>query len=518
MLVDGFEHAAKSNPGQPAIEDREGRRLTYRSLDAAASRIAHRLRISGVAPGDRVAIHHPKSIESVAAILGVLKARAAYVPLDASAPIERSRHILGDCGAKVLCTNPDGAARFGPDAGCAMLALSPIPADEADSSWLQGADPSWRAAEPVRPEDLSYILYTSGSTGVPKGVMHTHASAESFVSWAFRAVEPRAEDRFSSHAPFHFDLSIFDLYVCFRSGGTLVLVDESLGARPLDLAAFIAERSISIWYSVPSILALLAEHGKLAQHRFDRLRIIVFAGEVFPIRPLRLLQKLLPGRTYFNFYGPTETNVCTAYRLPGPIPESQTTPVPIGPACDNVRAMVLDEAQCPVERGGEGLLYIHASGPTMLGYWPPSPDGESKAFHRAPSGERWYCTGDVVREDPDGNYVYVGRRDRMVKRRGYRIELGEIENALSQHDEVREVAAVTADTTGQGLEIVAFLVPASPADRMSIIALKQYCMSRLPGYMCPDRFEFLPVLPRTANDKVDLQALARSAQRKPAGE
>jgi amino acid adenylation domain-containing protein len=508
MLVDGFEHAAKSHPERTAIEDRDGRRITYRELDVAASRVADRLRKSGVSRGDRVGIYFAKSVESVVAILGALKARAAYVPLDAGAPAERCRHILGDCEAKVVCTTESGAAKLG-ELRATALVLKPMSADPA---WLEGTEPEWRAPESASADDLSYILYTSGSTGRPKGVMHTQASAESFVDWAFRTVAPSGEDRFSSHAPFHFDLSIFDLYVCFRAGGTLILVDESLGARPLDLAAYMAERGITIWYSVPSILALLAEHGKLEQHDLSRLRTVVFAGEVFPIRSLKRLQQLLPGRAYFNFYGPTETNVCTAYRLPGPIPESQTTPVPIGPACDNVRARVLDDERREVESGQEGLLYVHASGPTMLGYWPPQPPGESTAFFRDAAGERWYNTGDLVREDADGNYVYLGRKDRMVKRRGYRIELGEIENALGQHDGVREVAAVAADS-GPGLEIVAFLALADPAARLSIIALKQFCMSRLPGYMCPDRFEFLPALPRTANDKVDLQSLARLAPR-----
>jgi amino acid adenylation domain-containing protein len=457
-----------------------------------------------------VGVHLPKSVEAVASILGVLAARAAYVPLDGSAPVERNRHILTDCAARAVCTDERGAAALA-DPALSVPALLVPRVDPGRLDEDDAASPC--AAEPGSAGDLTYILYTSGSTGRPKGVMHTNASATSFVEWASRAIDPRPGERFSSHAPFHFDLSIFDLYVCFRSAGTLVLVDEALGARPLELAEFIAERGISIWYSVPSILALLAQYGRLDRQRYDALRVIIFAGEVFPIKHLRLLQSWLPGRTYFNFYGPTETNVCTAYRLPGPIPDDRTSPLPIGPPCDNVRTLVLDDDRQPVSPGEPGLLYVHASGPTMLGYWPSPGQERPDPFHRDAAGERWYGTGDVVREDADGNYVYLGRRDRMVKRRGYRIELGEIENALHQHDAVQAVAAVSSDG-GRGLEIVVYLVLADPRARLSQIALKQYCMGTLPSYMCPDRFEFLPALPRTPNDKVDLQQLARLSQRR----
>jgi acyl-coenzyme A synthetase/AMP-(fatty) acid ligase len=326
------------------------------------------------------------------------------------------------------------------------------------------------------------------------------------VNWAVATFQPSATDRLSSHAPFYFDLSILDLYVAFTAGAAVVLVPEELGKRPQELAAYIADRKISIWYSVPSILTLLARYGRLEKRDFSALRTVLFAGEVFPVRHLRSLKQLWPGPTYWNLYGPTETNVCTFYRIPEVISPDRTKPFPIGRACGNVEASVLDEAKRPVGGAEEGVLHIHASGPVMRGYW-ELPELTSAAFHVDASGRKWYCTGDVVSVDEAGEFAFLGRRDRMVKRRGYRIELGEIEAGLYRHPQVCEAAAV-AVTSDDDVVITVFVAP-EHGEKLSIIALKQYCAQDLPGYMNPDRFVFLERLPRTANEKVDYQKLTK---------
>jgi amino acid adenylation domain-containing protein len=278
------------------------------------------------------------------------------------------------------------------------------------------------------PSRLAYVLYTSGSTGRPKGVMLSHRNAACFVDWCSDTFQPTEHDRFSSHAPFHFDLSVLDIYVSIRHGATLVIVEEGLGKEPLRLAPWIAEKRISIWYSAPSILSMMAQFGKLEQFDYSALRMVLFAGEVFPIRHLRLLKSLWRHLRYFNLYGPTETNVCTWYEVPQDIPDSQTEPVPIGRACSHCRTLVVDPEERPVLQGAEGELCI--AGPSVLeGYW-DLPEQTAKAF-LAGQSERWYRTGDIVSEQPDGNFRFLGRRDRMVKKRGYRIELGEIESALA---------------------------------------------------------------------------------------
>ena len=504
-----LDEAARAHGENIALEDTDGCRLTYAALDDLTSRLAGRLKSLGVERGDRVGICMPKSINSIVCIFGALRAGAAYVPADYSAPMQRNRFIFENCQTRVICADEPRASLLSEEGLKPELVV--FPGDSTTgvgAPWLDEADTLDDRVE-VDEADLAYILYTSGSTGVPKGVTHTHASAASFVRWAAETIEPRSDDRFSSHAPFHFDLSILDLYVPLTAGAAIVLVGEELGKAPQELAPCIAERRISIWYSVPSILAMLAEYGRLERHDYSALRTVLFAGEVFPIKHLQALRRQWPKPVYYNLYGPTETNVCTACRLPDDIDEHRQTPYPIGPACSNVRALVLDQDGRPVERNGEGLLHIHASGPVMKGYWGDE-QRTRDAFYTDEDGERWYNTGDVVTLDEEGNFNYLGRRDRMVKRRGYRIELGEVESGIYRHPRVREAAAV-ARTTDEGVSIVVFYT-SDTGEKLSIIELKQFSMKNLPSYMLPDRFVFMPEMPRTSTDKVDYQSLLRQAQ------
>jgi amino acid adenylation domain-containing protein len=504
-----LEHWAARTPGAVAAEDSAARTLTYAQLDALASRIAQRLAERGVAAGDRVGVCLPKSLASFASLLAISKARAAYVPVDFSAPADRNRFIFADCAARVVITDESRAAALaaGDDFSAPLLAFEGDASSGESAPWLNGAGETSRDASAASAQDLAYILYTSGSTGKPKGVAHTNASALSFVDWAARLIAPTSQDRFSSHAPFHFDLSILDLYAPLTSGARVVLVSEGLGKDPHALARFIAERRISVWYSVPSILAVLAQHGKLDKFDYEALRLVFFAGEVFPVKHLRALKQFWKRPSYYNLYGPTETNVCTYYRIPERIEPERTTPYPIGPACENCEAIAFDDAMEPVPAGSEGVLYVRQSGPVMTGYW-NLPERDAQAFRTTSDGGRWYATGDVVIADERGCFSYVGRRDRMVKRRGYRIELGEIEAALYRHPGIRE-AAVIAKTHEDGVVIWAYVTPSGATP--SIIELKQFCAKNLLAYMSPDRFVVLERLPRTSTDKVDYQALLKSA-------
>jgi L-proline---[L-prolyl-carrier protein] ligase len=352
-------------------------------------------------------------------------------------------------------------------------------------------------------DDLAYVLYTSGSTGKPKGVMLSHRAAVSFVDWCSETFAPRAEDRFSSHAPLHFDLSILDLYLAFTHGATVVLIGEEVGKDPLRLAALMAEARLTVWYSAPSILSVLAQYGNLSRYDYSPLRLVLFAGEVFPVKHLRALKALVPHPRYFNLYGPTETNVCTFCEIPAVIPDERTTPYPIGKTCSHLRAKVVDAQGTEVTSSGEGELCI--TGPAVMqGYW-NLPEQTARAFLLDSAGMRWYRTGDVVMEDADGNYLYLGRRDRMVKRRGYRIELGEIEAGLYRHPAVKE-AAVIALADEAGVRIRAFL-SCQEGKRPSIVELKRFCAEVLPLYMVPDFFSFQAALPQTSTGKVDYQRL-----------
>jgi amino acid adenylation domain-containing protein len=376
-----------------------------------------------------------------------------------------------------------------------------------DAANLNGPAPLVATARPS-PTDLAYILYTSGSTGKPKGVMLSHENGTSYVDWCTEVFAPRPEDRFSSHAPFHFDLSILDIHVPLKHGATLVLIGEEVGKAPEPLAALIAEEKISVWYSAPSILALLAQYGKLDRFDYSALRLVLFAGEVFAVKHLRSLTTQLPKPRYFNLYGPTETNVCTFYEVPLPVPEDRSVPYPIGKTCSHLRCQVVDPEGREVGRGDEGELCVTGRG-VMQGYW-ALPEQTANAFLTDAAGAHWYKTGDIVTEAPDGNYTYLGRRDRMVKRRGYRVELGEIEAALYRHAAIKEAAVVAKPDEELGVKLTAFLSCREPK-RPSLIELKRFCAEHLPLYMIPDAFSWHEALPKTSTDKTDYQRLKELA-------
>jgi L-proline---[L-prolyl-carrier protein] ligase len=514
VLHDGLIESSARWPERPAVKEPGGPTLTYRELDGLTDRVRDALRASGVTPGDRVGVYLPKTVDSLAIVLGALKAGAVYVPVDPGSPPPRAAYILRDCTVRVVVTAaalvPALRAELdGPGGSPAVIALDPVGGGAGVRRWLDGrkADPRTDTARPPV-DDPAYILYTSGSTGRPKGVVISHRAAMAFVDWCSATFAPTPDDRFSSHAPFHFDLSIHDLYVSLGHGACLVLIGEELGKDPRRLAALIADERLTIWYSTPSILSLLEEHGRLERYDTRSLRIVLFAGEVFPIGRLRQVMSRWPWARYFNLYGPTETNVCTCYEVPGPLPPERTEPLPIGRRCAHYRQLIVDGDR-PVDRGERGELLMSGPG-VMNGYWNLA-EQNARAFWVAPDGVRWYRTGDVVSEQVDGTLLFHGRRDRMVKRRGYRIELGEIETALARHQQIEAAAVVARPDDRSGVVIHAFLAPLG-GERPSIVEMKRYCAEALPGYMAPDRFGFLDRIPQTSTDKTDYQALLAIAR------
>ncbi len=502
--------SAARTPHATAVEDPvRDCHLSYSDLEHAAGKLSDALQGAGVTAGDRVGIYAPKSTSSVAAIFATLKLGAAYVPVDYTAPPERNAYIFNDCSVRAVVVQRSLSE--------ALVAALDNPGTQVHETGLDedranlGVDVvivSTSLESDSAIDDLAYILYTSGSTGKPKGVMHTNSSALGFVDWCSEAFAPTGSDKFSAHASFHFDLSILDLYVPIKHGAAIVLIGEDVGKQPAVLAPLIAETGITMWYSTPSILRLLVETGKLAEHDYSKLRIVNFAGEVFPIKHLRAVKEIWRHPRYFNLYGPTETNVCTAFEIPAEIEVDQTSPFPIGYACSGDETMVVDHDDAPVPDGSPGELLVSGDS-VMQGYW-NLPDRNDAAFYLK-DGKRWYRTGDVVIDADNGCYEFVGRRDRMVKRRGYRIELGEIESALYRHSDISEAAVVATPDETNGVKITAF-VSTKNGERIGLIAMKRYCSQNLPLYMIPDRFNYPEALPKTSTDKVDYQKLATEAQ------
>jgi amino acid adenylation domain-containing protein len=510
MLHHLLIQSAARYPDRRAIVDR-AESMTYRELDESSARLAEALAARGAGPGNRVGLYLDKSLHAIVAVWGVLRSGAAYVPLDVASPAKRIARIVENgelCGilatAKRFSMLAPALTRPPAFVGIARAAQGPVEVGFG----FETPDPS-RAAAGVGarakeddPSHAAYILYTSGSTGQPKGVVLSHRAALSFVNWAAETARLGATDVVSSHAPLHFDLSVFDLFATCRVGATVALVPPELNVFPRNLADWIAQQRISVWYSVPSLLARLALSGGLERHDWAQLREIIFAGEVFPVAHLRRLREQIPGARYWNWYGPTETNVCTAYAVDA-LPREQTAPLPIGTACANSRLLVVDDAGSVCKRGETGEL--HVSGPSLMTGYQAMPEATARAL--AARGEErgailWYRTGDLVREDADGLLHLVGRRDGMIKSRGYRIELGEIESVLYQHPCVAEAAAIALPDEDSG-HIIRAVAVAKAGQSLEAAKLRAFCAERLPAYMIPLSIAVRGSLPRGSTGKVD---------------
>lgn len=461
--------------------------LTYGELDRLANRFAHTLARMNVQRGDRVGLWLDKSVAAVAAMQGVLRLRAVYVPLDPLSPAPRISMIMRDCAMRVIITTRRRAESL---SAADLSGLTCLCLDDGDS--LAPEQMPIETPEPLDDEP-AYILYTSGSTGRPKGVCISQRNALAFIEWAANILQATPADRFANHAPFHFDLSVLDLYAAFASGAAVFLIPDTISYLPRRLVDYIVQERLTIWYSVPSALILMMQGGRLLDLPSLPLRALLFAGEPFPIKYLQRLHQRWSGSVRFlNLYGPTETNVCTYYEV-GHIPENQSHSVPIGKACSGDHVWSRKEDGSPAQPGEVGELMVE--GPSvMLGYW-----GQEV------QGQKPYATGDLVRLQEDGHYVYLGRRDHLVKVRGHRIELAEIEAALVQHPDINESAVLVV---GEGLEtrLLAVIVPAT-SSAPSLLELKRHCAERLPRYMIVDDLLAVSALPYTRNGKIDRQAL-----------
>ena len=513
--------SAERYPEKMAVWAR-GRSVTYRELDQRSNQLAHLLRQRGIKKGDRVGLYFPKCVESVISMLAVVKAGAVYVPLDPQAPADRVGYIIGNCGIRALITKEE--KRRGLDEKTlAALEFCVMTEEAAKSSngtklipWSMLSEyPGEHPPQVVLTEtDLAYILYTSGSTGRPKGVMLSHQNALTFVEWCAATFEITSEDRLSNHAPLHFDLSVFDIYNAIEAGATVYLVTEDLALFPSRLAEFIETKGITVWYSVPSALTLLLLHADLNAEKLAHLRLILFAGEVFPMKYLRQLADLLPHVELQNLYGPTETNVCTYYEVERER-LSSLEKLPIGIACENTEVFAVnDQDEIVTQAGGTGELYVRGPAVTY-GYWA---DPEKTAKMVVPNRfqpdfeEKIYRTGDLVQLAEDGNYYFLGRRDSMIKSRGYRIELGEIESALLSHEAVKEAVAIAIPDDIVSNRIVA-VIAAHDGASIKPSELQHHCASRIPKYMIPELIEFRDSLPKTSTGKVDRVQLTQESIR-----
>lgn len=484
--------------------------------------LASALREAGVRRRDRVGIYMHKCLESAVALYGIMKAGAAYVPVDPTSPVERVHFVARDCAMRFLIADERKAVeleQLGRDGaidcviGVAARHASPITCLPWQEVWAQpgGAAPAIGTIE----QDLAYIIYTSGSTGTPKGIMHTHRSGLSFANWAAQAYGLTGDDRLTNHAPLHFDLSIFDFFAGAVAGATTVIVPEAVTKFPASYSQLLQDEAISVFFTVPFALIQLESHGVLDERDLSALRWVIFGGEPFPPKYLRALMEKIPSAQFDNMYGPAEVNGCTHYTIPRsePLPD---TPVPIGTMNANMEGIVVDGDDREVHPGDAGELLVRS--PTMMqGYW-GRPDLNATAFYRreiaVDYADVYYRTGDLVQLDDSGNLQFLGRKDRQVKIRGYRVELDEVESALASYAGVEEAGAFTVpDGAGSSrIEAVVTLhAGASPATG----ELLAHAKSRLAWYAVPATVTVLSALPRTSTGKIDRRQLQATAAARP---
>ncbi len=511
LLHAQLERAAAKDPGKTALVS-AGTAVSYRALDARANQIAHMLQSQGIGRSHRVGLLMEKSEHAVAGLYGIMKAGAAYVPLDPAAPAARIAHILDNCGITTMISQEKRASSWGAlvDVGTPLTTvIAPDATEITQDDVATGIELMGRAAvdgqptsDPtldVSPDDLALILYTSGSTGNPKGVMLSHRNVMAFAAWGAQEFGVTSQDRLSQMAPLHFDLSTFDLFAAACAGASVHLVPRQTTMFPMQIRRFLESERITVTYSVPSVLTALTERAALEVGDLADLRTVLFAGEVFPTKYLSRIMSTLPHAEFANLFGPTETNVCTFYRVPV-APHESAPPVLIGKPIAGVKTSVMDPEGAAVESGEAGELWVR--GPTVMqGYWAAA----ATPAHPEPG---LYRTGDLVRETSTGDYEFIGRRDSQIKSRGYRIELGDVEAAMLTHPDILECAVIPVPDDQVTNRIEACIVTAEglgPEDITSFLA------DRLPRYMIPERFEYSESLPKTSTGKINRQLLLGAA-------
>ena len=495
MLVhEMLEETAKRYPQNIAVKH-EDETITFEDLNEQSTKLATFFCSKGVKEGDRIAIVAEKSINVIVSIFGILKAGAMYVPIDPSMPKERLEYILKDCGVNTVISLQDVLERN------KEILLERKMMIFIDSVCTHPSGNPLLDIE-ISEDASAYIIYTSGSTGEPKGVEIYHKSVTNLMQWYGKEFSITSEDRILSFVPFWFDASICDLFSMSKTGATLVLPPEGMNMFPNEFAQFLVDEQISLFFAPSSqfVLALDA----LKELKYPYLKTVMFGAEELPVKYVIELQEVFNGCELINIYGPTEcTDVAMFYRV-GDIKNI----VPIGKPYPDIGTFLFKDGEI-VKRGEIGELIIY--GPNLMkGYWnKPEESDKVLKYHRTISNDDFiqvYLTGDIVYKNEEGNYVYVGRKDRQIKSMGRRIQLEEIEHVLNEHPLVKEAIVISAQdvTVESRINIECYIVPLSTLIEGEII---RYCRTRLPDYMVPTKVYISESLPKTSNGKLNRRKL-----------
>ena len=490
-----FEEQVDRTPDAVAVQF-GAEQLSYRELNYRTNKLAHFLRARGIGPDSVVGICLERSTSMAVAVLGVLKAGAAYLPLDPAYPHDRLQFMLSDSRATLLLTQTSLQHVF-PDTTTPVLRLD----DWDETARLSCENPENRST----PENLSYLIYTSGSTGKPKGVAMIHRALVNLIDWQVKESRLPQGAKTLQFTSLSFDVSFQEMFSTWCSGGTLVLISAELRLSPRELWNFIAKEKIARIFLPFVALQQIADAAALEQTTADALREVVTAGEQLQVTPrLRELFARHPQATLHNHYGPSETHVVTALTLRGD-PQHWPALPSIGRPIQNAQIYLLNQRGEPAPVGLPGELFI--GGVALARGYFERPDVTAEKFVPDIFSEgRLYKTGDLARWLPNGEIEFLGRLDHQVKIRGYRVELGEIETALSQQNGVRESAVVAREPSPGQKQLVAYVV-AQPGEKLAVATLRSGLKQRLPEYMVPAAFVFLDQLPLTPSGKVDRKSL-----------
>ncbi|WP_326820140.1 non-ribosomal peptide synthetase/MFS transporter [Streptosporangium sp. NBC_01756] len=496
------EAQAARTPGAVAVTF-EGRHLTYAELNERANRVAHRLSGLGVGPETLVGVYAERSAELVVALLGVLKAGAAYLPLDPEYPADRLTFMINDAAAPVVLTQEH--LRDSVPATDAVILDLDRPGEWADQ-------PTDDPRPPVTPGNAAYVIYTSGSTGRPKGVPNTHRGIVNRLQWMQRTYRLDDGDVVLQKTPAGFDVSVWEFFWPLLTGARLVLAKPGGHKDAAYLRTLLISESVTTAHFVPSMLAVFLADDENAAADCTALRRVICSGEELPVATAATFTAALPHCELHNLYGPTEAAIdvtswhCTPEGIAGAVT------LPIGAPIANIRLYVLDRHGSPTPVGVPGELHIGGVGVARGYHRRPALTAERfvpDPFGAEPGG-RMYRTGDLARWRRDGNLEFLGRIDQQVKLRGLRIELGEIETVLRERREVADAVVVVREDTPGDKRLVAYLTTSGEADaggEVDIAELRLALKQGLPDYMVPTAFVVLDALPLSPNGKLDRKAL-----------
>jgi amino acid adenylation domain-containing protein len=520
-VLDLIEEQAAERPGWVAVEY-EKEQLSYSELNARSNQLARRLRELGVGLESRVGLLVERSLEMVVGLLGVMKAGAAYVPLDPDYPAERLSYMLDSAQVKVLLTQKrlrqQQTAFSGP-----VLELDGV--EERRRLVEQKAD---NLDVELEPEHAAYIIFTSGSTGRPKGVVNTHGGLLNRLQWMQEQYRLELEDVVLQKTPFSFDVSVWEFFWPLMEGAKLVVAQPGGHQDPSYLAALINEQQVTTLHFVPSMLAVFLESERYVQCR--SIRRVVCSGEALSQELAQRCLSSMPWTELHNLYGPTEAAIDVTYWKC--VDEDRRASVPIGKPIANMQVYVVDQGMEAVPVGVPGELCLAGVG-LARGYWGRGdltaerfvPDGLSGRM-----GDRLYRTGDLVRWLRDGNLEYLGRLDQQVKIRGFRIELGEIETALQEYEGIRQAVVIAREDETGDKRLVAYVVPEKAGRErengnssengnnkagLQISRLREHLLGKLPEYMVPSAYVEMEKLPLNHNGKIDRKSLPEPERTKP---